>query len=553
MSRLALVTALSAADGGGSDLGDAIDGLARHLARCGLPVVPVGPAVPPPDVDAVLVWADRRLPDDLADALLDRAASGTPLLLGGPTLESNLELAGLADAAGVIAGRPTPRHELRLRSGPQAGEVAHRGDGDVVVTDRWLELDKVLDDVEVLATAMTGLAAHAVLTWRPASRVGLFTAGSEPATLRSPAAQRLVHRWIRRALGAGDGPPVRVGILGYGAIGHEHNAAITSVEGLVLGGVCDKSPERIAAARTLAPEVTPYDDGDALLASSDIDLVIVSTPPNTHAEWALRAIDAGKHVVVEKPFCLTTAEADEMLAAASARGRSLTVYQNRRWDADYLAVKRIVRAGAIGAVFHYESFVGGYGHPCNFWHSDEEVSGGAIYDWGSHFLDWILDLLPQRVEFVTAASHKRRWHDVTNADHSRVTITFADGVEAEFVHSDLAAAMKPKWHILGVEGAIVGHWRHERVVTRSSIGTLVEDPLAASESPARITTHAPDGSVTDVAIAPPPRAPFHRELADHLLSGAPMSVTAEGSRRNISVMEAATASAREGGRPVVPL
>jgi predicted dehydrogenase len=285
----------------------------------------------------------------------------------------------------------------------------------------------------------------------------------------------------------------------------------------------------------------------------DVDAVVVTTPNAQHRDVAVAAARAGKHVLVDKPLARTTAEADEMIAAASAAGRSISVYQNRRWDADYLTVKRLIRSCAIGEVFHYESFVGGYGHPCNFWHSDEEVSGGAVYDWGSHFLDWILDLLPQPVASVTAAAHKRRWYDVTNADHSRVTIAFDDGAEAEFVHSDLAAAMKPKWYVLGTEGAIVGHWRHERVVSRSAIGTLVEDPLAASESPARITLHAPDGSVTDVAIAPAPRVPFHRELADHLLSGAPMSVTAAGSRRNISVMEAATASAREGGRPVVPL
>ena len=534
MSRIAVVTAVRSAD-----LAAAVEGLADHLDRCGFTSGSVEAA------DAILVWADEPLPDDLIAGLLERAAGGAAVLLGGPTLETHRDRRALADAAGVVPGRTTPRHEIRLRPAPPAD--------DVVVTDRWLELDKKLDDVEVLATAMTGLDTHAVLTWRPATRVGLLTTATEPATLRDPAMQRLVLQWIRRAVGLGDGPPVRVGILGYGAIGHEHSAAISSVGGLVLAGVCDKSPERVAAARLFAPDVTSYADGDELLASSDVDLVVVSTPPNTHAEWALRAIEAGKHVVVEKPFCLTTAEADEMIAAASAAGRTITVYQNRRWDADYLTVKRLVRSGAIGDVFHYESSVGGYGHPCNFWHSDEEVSGGAIYDWGSHFLDWILDLLPQPVVQVTAAAHKRRWYDVTNADHSRVTIAFADGAEAEFVHSDLAAAMKPKWYVLGTEGAIVGHWRHERVVGRSAIGTLVEDPLAASESPARIALHAPDGSVTDVAVVPAPRVPFHRELADHLRLGVPMSVTAAGSRRNISVMEAATVSARDGGRPVAPL
>jgi predicted dehydrogenase len=324
------------------------------------------------------------------------------------------------------------------------------------------------------------------------------------------------------------------------------------VSGLTLSGVCDRDPRRVDAARLLAPDVTSYDDGDALVESDDIDLVIVSTPPNTHAEWALRALAAGKHVVVEKPFSITTAEADEMVQAAEGTGRTLAVYQNRRWDPDYLALKRVVRAGDIGEVFHYESFVGGYSHPCNYWHSDEEVSGGAIYDWGSHFLDWVLDLLPQNVLHVTAATHKRRWHDVTNADHSRLTIRFADGVEAEFVHSDLAAAMKPKWYVLGTEGAVVGHWREERLVARTGIGTLAEERFAPADAPAALTVHAADGSVTSLAVPPAPRHPFHRELADRLLSGLPMSVTPAGSRRTVAVMEAAVTSAREDGRPVVP-
>ncbi|MBV9293430.1 MAG: Gfo/Idh/MocA family oxidoreductase, partial [Frankiales bacterium] len=321
---------------------------------------------------------------------------------------------------------------------------------------------------------------------------------------------------------------------------------------LELAGVCDTNPQRVAAARSVVPEVRDYADADALVAADDVDLVVVSTPPNTHADWTLRVIEAGKHVVVEKPFCITTAEADEMIAAAAASGRALAVYQNRRWDADYLTLKRAVRSGAIGDVFHYESFVGGYGHPCNFWHSDEVVSGGAVYDWGSHYLDWMLDLFAQPVQHVTATSHKRMWHDVTNADHSRVTVRFADGVEAEFVHSDLAAALKPKWFVLGTRGAVVGSWRHERVVARSPIGTLAEDVLAAADAPATLALHDADGSVTALAQLPAPAQPFHRELADLLLSGAPMSVTPQGSRRTIAVMEAATVSMREGGRPVEP-
>jgi scyllo-inositol 2-dehydrogenase (NADP+) len=116
-----------------------------------------------------------------------------------------------------------------------------------------------------------------------------------------------------------------------------------------------------------------------------------------------------------------------------------------------------------------------------------------------------------------------------------VSVRFVDGVEAEFVHSDLAAAVKPKWFVLGTDGAIVGHWRAE------------------ADTPTALTLHQPDGSVTSVAVPPAPPYAFHRELADHLASGAPMSVTAAGSRRNIAVMEAAVTSAREDGRPVTPL
>ena len=518
------------------ELTPAAEELVSHLRRCGLDVRPG------PEGDVVLVLGTDGLPEAVEDALL---ADPRPVLLVGPRMST-----ALTDAAGLVPADLTPLHEVRVRPGADAGEVMARSAGDVVVHDRWTLQEKVADDVEVLLTANSAFTDHPIGTWRPATTTAVLTLGSTVATFSAPAYQRLVHRVLRRLLGLTDGAPVRVGVLGYGAIGHEHNAAISLTEGLALTAVADPNPARVEAARELAPDVRGHATGEELLADDGVDLVIVSTPPNTHASWALRALEAGKHVVVEKPFCLTVAEADRQIAAAAERGLSLSVYQNRRWDADYLALKRAVRAGRIGEVFHLETFVGGYGHPCNYWHSDEAVSGGAIYDWGSHFLDWVLDLLPQEVEWVSATTHKRVWHDVTNADHSRVLLHFADGVEAEFTHSDLAAALKPKFYVLGTHGGIVSDWRFERVVGRSPIGTLAEDVLSHTDSPAALRLVEADGSETSLAVPPPPPQPFHRELADALLSGAPMSVTPEGSRRNIAVMQAATTSAAQGGRPV---
>jgi hypothetical protein len=137
-----------------------------------------------------------------------------------------------------------------------------------------------------------------------------------------------------------------------------------------------------------------------------------------------------------------------------------------------------------------------------------------------------------------------------------VLLQFADGREAEFTHSDLAAALKPKFYVLGTAGAVVGDWRTESVVGRSPVGLLTEDRLAPADSPAALRVLVPDGaggtSTTSLSLPPAPLDPFHRELADALLSGAPMSVTPEGSRRGVAVMQAAAASARDGGRPVVP-
>ena len=103
--------------------------------------------------------------------------------------------------------------------------------------------------------------------------------------------------------------------------------------------------------------------------------------------------------------------------------------------------------------------------------------------------------------------------------------------------------------MLGTEGAIVGDWRQTSVLSRTSIGTLAEDRLAPADAPADLRVVAADGSETRLALAPRPAYPFHRELADQLLSGAPMSVTPEGSRRNVAVMQAAMMSARDDARP----
>ncbi len=540
-------------------LSDAVAELRDRLASAGLADAgEVGSAADVSAADVVLVWADRPLPADLAGTL---AAPGVRTVLAGPSLAAQ---AGgpLAMAAGVRPDTATPVHDVRIRlagSGAagvpgaphQHGDHAHR-DAHEHVTDRVVQVTAVEPDVEVLRTANVGLAVHPLMTWRPASGTATWTIGGTPGAVRDRAFQRALLQLVRVVGGVPVADPVRVGLLGYGAIGHEHSRAVRAVDGLSLVAVCDTSQERLDLASQAAPGIATTTSAEELLERADVDLVVVSTPPSTHADWAMRAIAAGKHLVVEKPFAIRTEEADAVLAAARAADRLAVVYQNRRFDPDHLALRRAVRSGGLGQVFLLEAFVGGYGHPCNLWHSDEGVSGGAFYDWGSHVIDQILDLVDAPVEHVTASAHKLRWFDVTNADHSRVGIRFADGTEAQFIHSDLAAALKPRWYVLGTRGAVVGQWRTERVVSRNDIGTLVEDVLAPADSPPRMELHAGDGSITHLATPAAEPYAFHRELADHLRWGMPMTVTGEQSRRVLAVMEAARESAADAGRPVVP-
>ena len=332
---------------------------------------------------------------------------------------------------------------------------------------------------------------------------------------------------------------IRVGLLAYGAIGHEHNLAVQATSGLELTAVCDTNPDRIVAAKELAPDVASFSDALVMLDSGTLDLVVISTPPNSHYMWAKEALQRNIHVVLEKPMALRAEECDELMALAAAKGLLLVVYQNRRFDADFVTMSRIIREGLIGDVFQYDCFVGGYSQPCTYWHSNAEVSGGAIFDWGSHFIDQILAVIPDSVSHVSGQNHKRVWMHATNADHAQVTITFASGVQATFVNSDLAAARKPKFFVLGTKGAIVGDW----------------DPAAepaVADLPAILTLHSSDGSVSTIDLDVVQPFAFHASLVDFLHNQVPMSVQALQSRNVVAIMEAAERSAVSNATPVSP-
>jgi len=436
---------------------------------------------------------------------------------------------------------PLPRHEVRVRP-----SLATWPRGDILV-----EASPIpgLASSGAAATFTYGSTDHGLIAHLDDGTLAVAVSDDSPAW-SDPHFVELCVVAAREALA--EQRDYGVGLLGYGAIGAEHARAVLGTPGLKLSGVCDPKPERVAAALSVAPDAHVHHTADSLLQDPAIDVVIVSTPPDSHAHWAQAALAYGKNVVVEKPMALTTRECDAILADATSRGLLASVYQNRRFDPDYRLISDAARAGDVGDVFHVEAFVGGYGHPCNYWHSDAHVSGGALFDWGSHIVDQILDLIDGEVESVTAMNHKRVWHDVTNADHARMTLHFAGGREATFIYSDLAAALKPRWYVLGTQGAITGDWRTASVISRSAIGTLEEDVLAAADSPPIIRRHSTSGDITTMSPRETETHPFHADLALALRYGFTPRVRGEQSRRVVAMLEAAEESARLGGLPVKP-
>jgi scyllo-inositol 2-dehydrogenase (NADP+) len=478
----------------------------------------------------VLAATEKPLSQHQASSLRSFVRRGGGIVLLGGTLAAWSSSDAIRELAGWVPGEPGPKTELIVRPDPDH-PVTQRLDPEWKINDRLYLSEGPPADAAVLLRSSWRFSQQVVAYERKVGEGRFVYIGLSDD--RSETFAKLLGRALLFAAGQTAAPPIGVGLLGYGAIGREHAASIAATPGLRLAGVCDLNAERREAAAS-EWSVRTHATQDAMLDDPDVGLVVVGTPPSAHADPVLAAIAVGKHVVCEKPFALHVADADRMMDAAASKGRVLTVFQSRRWDPDFLAMCGALRSGRIGEPFYMESFIGGYGHPCDFWHSHEPISGGTIFDWGSHYFDWILQLFPDAVKTVSAQAHKRVWHDVTNADHVRVDLTFASGAQASFLQSDIAAARKPKWYLLGTRGAIVGEWVDEDV---------------PADHPARVTVFTSGGREL-LTLPRNDEHGFYRNLADHLTWGESLAVTAEEARRNVAVMEAATESIKRGGATV---
>ncbi len=468
------------------------------------------------------------------------------------TLASNLnaqELAGL----GLEAGEILPIGEWFVRPDAARPEAARLRRETPVVG----EFETLVVTDPTLATVVATTSIHfndvpSIVECQSSNGRVLVCAIAPERLATAPE----IGRYLDRLAAGGSAPTktIGVGIVGYGpfgGMGYTHGLAATETDGLAFVGVCDSSDERREAAMVDFPTVQGHVDLASLSKADDVDVVIVATPPLFHAPIALELLRAGKHVVVEKPMCLTVADAEELLAVSAEVGKTITVHQNRRWDGDFLALRRAIDTGLLGDVFNMETFVGSFEHPCRWWHSDETFSGGAVYDWGSHHIDWILRIFGSRPQRVRAISHKRVWRDVTNADQIDVHMRWNDGREARFIQSDVAGIRKPKFYVQGTSGTAAADYAPVTIDQLVDGRGHVADEWHHAEvaTDLRLSRYEPGYGTVDMVLPPVARVgwPFHRALADHLLLGEPVPVPPEESRDVVAVLEAAHASGADGG------
>ena len=512
--------------------------------------------------------AARLRPGDAV--VLDGAPAGLGAE-GAARLRAHVErgavLLAIAPPRGAVAGGPLGELLGLTASGPPLSRsevvavcaespLTRRLDPEFPVVDTFLALEPRGGASTVLSVSVALRDRPAVVeTAAGAGRIVESGLGVTTEALRHPQLARVLRRGLLAC--RAEARDLGVGLLGYGPLGgmgFSHGLAVSATAGMALATVCDTVPARCEAARADFPGVRTVDTVADLAADPGVDVVIIATPPALHADLALAMLRAGKHVVCEKPLCLRVADADRLIEMARAQGLVLTVNQNRRWDQDFTALRAAVDAGELGEVFNVETFVGGFEHPCRAWHSDVALSGGAVYDWGSHHVDWILQLLPGMPETVEATGHKRVWHDVTNLDQVRVRLRWEDGREAQFLQSDVAAVRPPKFHVQGTAGSVAGWYRTVSLERIEPGRGYVCETAHHAEAPVELVLRryrSGHGLVeTRIPPAPERRFAFHRNLADNLHLGEPLAVTADSMRRLIAVLEAAQRSGGGGGDPV---
>ncbi|HVM60397.1 MAG TPA: Gfo/Idh/MocA family oxidoreductase [Verrucomicrobiae bacterium] len=326
---------------------------------------------------------------------------------------------------------------------------------------------------------------------------------------------------------------IKVGVVGYGGsynMGKVHLEEMQKA-GMTPTAVAEIDATRLAAAVRDFPGIETYPSLATMLRKSEVDLITIITPHNTHAPLALQALQAGRHVVCEKPMAIRTAECDAMIQAAKKNRVVLSTYHNRHWDGPIVNAVQQVGSGMIGEVVRVEAHMGSRSQPGEWWRTSKSISGGVLYDWGVHLLEYSLQLI--RSEIVEVAGYAKRgywaahtkWKKDTNEDEAFATVRFKSGQWLTLLISALDSNPRRGFlEVTGTEGSYVLDWPFNECFRQEGNQTTTR----------RFKNLASEGWR------------YYQNLADHLTKGEKLVITAEWARRPIHILDLADRSAQKG-------
>ncbi len=331
----------------------------------------------------------------------------------------------------------------------------------------------------------------------------------------------------------------RAVVIGYGYAGKKfHCYLIGLAPGLELHGVSSRNPQtrkRIEAEQGCRA----YAGLDEVLGDPAVDFVVLATPHDTHCELAVRTMDAGKHVVTDKPMCTTLQECDRMIAAGERNGVLLTVFQNRRWDSDFLTLRRLLDDGELGELRWLE-MAWQVSRPPGGWRGQREHGGGRLYDLGTHMIDQCMLIFPQAVQSVYCRIH----HDYPEHDvdsHAMVVIAFEHGATAVVDAGGMHYIPKPRVHAFGREGTYVKYGLDPQEAAMNAGG------IDSAEEPEANYGKLETAQQERVVPTLPGRWRSFYENVSKALSGEAEPAVSLGSvRRTMAVLDAAFTSAAQG-------
>ena len=341
-----------------------------------------------------------------------------------------------------------------------------------------------------------------------------------------------------------------LGIIGYGSMAGIHKKQLGKGNVRVkIKGVYDIDKARMELA--CEQGFKAYASAEELLSDTEIDIVLVSTTNETHKDYAIKALNAGKHVICEKPVTLSSAELEEIMRAAEKSGKVFTIDQNRRFNRDFINAKRLIESGVLGRTYIIESRVEGSRGVPRGWRTDKNRGGGMMLDWGVHLIDQIMHMTDEKVVNVFCKMYSINFPEVD--DNFRLTLTFESGFTAHIEVSTNNYITRPRFYIYGTEGtAVITDWdgSGEYIKKLTDDNKWDSEILPVKMGPSKTMAPRNPDTVETVKLTEPKDVtdnldPVYEQLIN-AIEGGELYIKPEQAMRVIKVMEAAFKSAESG-------